>query len=243
VPAEKPPQFGARQERLNMNVLGFDSAGQSCAAAVLRDGRVAARRFVAMERGQAALLLPMIEAVLAEAGLGMAGLDLIAATVGPGAFTGLRIGLAAARGLALASGVPVIGVTTFAAVAAAVPAALRAGRSLLVALDSKRAELFVQAFADDRGACGDGALVAPADLAAWVPAGPLLLAGDAAPRAAAALSGRDVAMAPGPGQPDAVDVARLGAGAWRPGSRPPLPVPLYLRPPDTTLPRRSVAAR
>jgi tRNA threonylcarbamoyladenosine biosynthesis protein TsaB len=218
-----------------VTVLGFDCAGSGCSAALLRDGVVAARRAAVMERGQAEALLPMIRAVLEEAGAPLAACDLIAVTVGPGAFTGLRIGLAAARGLALASGVPAMGVTSFAAVAAGVPPALAEAGSLVVALESKRREIFVQRIAADGGPAGDAAHVRPADLGDWVPPGPLVLAGDAAARAAAALAGREIRLAPGPGVPDPADIARVALRAWRPGTPPPRP--LYLRAPDTTMPR------
>ncbi len=99
-----------------MKVLAFDCSGASCSAAVLIDDRPAAQRFAPMERGHAETLLPMIETVLREAALTPAALDLLAVTVGPGSFTGLRIGLAAARGLALARKLPAIGVTSFDAV-------------------------------------------------------------------------------------------------------------------------------
>jgi len=226
-----------------VSVLAFDTAGNGCSAAVLREGRLAARRFAAMARGQSEQLLPMIAAVLAEAAVPIATLDLIAVTVGPGAFTGLRIGIAAARGLALASGVPALGITSFAAVAAQVPLETLAGRSLVVALDSRRAELYLQAFGHDGVALGEGALVSAADLARWVPAGPLLLAGDAAPALAAALAPRRPDLAPGPGIADAANVARLAAAAWYPGLRPPPPRPLYLRAPDTTAPRHAATGR
>src|SRR6185312_15940745 len=173
-----------------VSVLAFDTAGNGCSAAVLRDGKIAAHRFAAMARGQSEQILPMIDTVLGEAGVAITALDLIAVTVGPGAFTGLRIGIAAARGLALASGVPALGITSFAAVAAQVPRAARAGRALVVALDSRRTELYLQAFDASGVPLGDGALVAPADLADWVPSGSLLLAGDAAPTLAAALTCR-----------------------------------------------------
>lgn len=220
-----------------VTVLGFDCAGPGCSAAVVVDGTVAARRASVMERGQAAALLPMIEAVLAAAALTVPALDLIAVTVGPGAFTGLRIGIAAARGLALAGGVPAVGVTSFAAVAAAVPDAERCGRTLVVALDSKRAEIFLQAFAADGTAMRGGALVAPADLRAWLPPGPVLLAGDAAARTAAAAAEPRLALSAAAGIPDPADVARLGAAGWQPRQPSPLPRPLYLRAPDTSLPR------
>ena len=226
-----------------VSVLGFDCAGHACSAAVLSDGELVARRFERMERGHAEALVPMIAEVLDEAGLAADALDLIAVTTGPGAFTGLRIGLAAARGLALASGVALIGVTSFAAVAAAVPEAARDGRRLIVALDSKRREFYLQAFASDAGE-GEGALVAPEQAAAWLPPGALLLAGDAAPALARHLGpGCDAVLAEGPGLADAAEVARLGAARWRPGLRPPTPRPLYLREPDTTPPRPAARRR
>lgn len=220
-------------------MLAFDCAGRGCSAAVLLDNRVAARRFALMEHGQAAALLPMIEAVLAEADQAVAALDVIGVTVGPGAFTGLRIGLAAARGLALASAVPVIGITTFAAVAAGVPDAMRSAGTLVTAVDSRRAEIYLQCFTPAGEPASDAALLPPAQIADWVPAGPLALAGDAAPRAAAALAGRAVTLVPGAGVPDAADVARLAAARWRPGAAPAMPRPLYLRAPDTSMPRRA----
>ncbi len=226
-----------------VSVLAFDTAGSSCSAAVLRQGAVRARRFELMARGQAEALMPMIAAVLEEAQMSIEALDLLAVTVGPGAFTGLRIGLAAARGLALASDRPLIGITSFAAVAAQIPEEARSGRTLVAALDSKRREFYLQAF-DGGGPLGEGALVAPEAVAGFLPPGPLLLAGDAAPALARLLGGRrDVDLAGGSGLADAADVARLAAARWRPGLRPPPPQPLYLRAPDTTMPRRPAAGR
>jgi tRNA threonylcarbamoyladenosine biosynthesis protein TsaB len=215
-----------------MKVLAFDCSGASCSAAVLIDDRPAAQRFVPMERGHAETLLPMIETVLREAALTPAGLDLLAVTIGPGSFTGLRIGLAAARGLALARKVPAIGVPSFDAVVAE-----EAGeRPLFIALESKRAELFLQR--RDRSDPRLPALVAPEEWAAILPPGACCLAGDGAARLAAAVGRDDVAVLPGHGLPDPVALARLGAARWQAGDRTPL-APLYLRAPDTTAPRQT----
>ena len=92
-----------------MRILAFDTATSACSAALWEDGRVGARRFETMTRGHAEALVPMIADVMDEAGTNFPRLDLIAVTVGPGAFTGLRIGLAAARGMALAAAVPCLG--------------------------------------------------------------------------------------------------------------------------------------
>jgi tRNA threonylcarbamoyladenosine biosynthesis protein TsaB len=214
-----------------VKILAFDCAGNSCSAAVLVGERVAAHRFVAMERGQAEALMPMIASVLAEAGLEISALDLLAVTTGPGGFTGLRIGLATARGLALASNLPLLGISCFEAVAGAVPIALRS-QPVVIALESKREELFLQLFAP---LPGPAALVTPAAWASFAPAGPLVVAGDGASRFAAALGRSDIALAHGPGLADAADVARIAVERWCRGERPPA-VPLYLRAPDTTGP-------
>lgn len=132
-----------------MILLALDTATESCSAAVSHNGEALARRFERLRRGQAERLVPMIEEVMAEARADYRALDGIAATVGPGSFTGVRVGLAAARGLALAAGVPLIGVSTLEAVAAAVPAAERHGRTVLAALDALRGRLYTQRFASD----------------------------------------------------------------------------------------------
>jgi tRNA threonylcarbamoyladenosine biosynthesis protein TsaB len=216
-----------------MKVLAFDCSGASCSAAVLIDDRAAAQRFASMERGHAETLLPMIETVLREAALTPAMLDLLAVTVGPGSFTGLRIGLAAARGLALARGLPAIGVPSFDVVLAEEAD----DRPLFIVLESKRAELFVQR--RDRADSRLPALVPPAEWLAILPPGPCALAGDGAPRLAVALGRSDITVLPGHGRPDPVALARLGAARWQAGDRTPL-MPLYLRAPDTTTPRQAV---
>jgi len=221
-----------------MFVLGFDSAGAGASVALLRDGAVVATRDTARERGQAEILMPMIAEVLDEGGIAASRLDLIGVSVGPGSFTGLRIAIAAARGLALATGVPAIGVTAFAAIAAQVPMARRDGRALLVALDTRRDDFYLQLFASE--ASGDPVAIGAAAVAAWTPPVPLLLAGDAAHRLAPALAGRDLAMGTAV-RVEGADVARLAAAAYRPGLAIAPPQPLYLRPPDTTLPRDNPA--
>jgi tRNA threonylcarbamoyladenosine biosynthesis protein TsaB len=218
-----------------VNVLAFDCCTQACSVAVLADGRVLAQRAQAMGRGQAEVLMPMIQAVVAEAGLSWAEIGLVGVTVGPGTFTGLRIGLAAARGMAVAAGLPVAGVTTTETVAHAVPEAERRGRTLLVAIDGKRADVFLQAFAEDLTPLGEPAALMPDDIAR-IYTGPLVLAGDAAHRLAefcpdAVLSSAEIT-------PNPVVLAGLAARHYCEG-RSLSPVPLYLRPPDVTLPSAS----
>jgi tRNA threonylcarbamoyladenosine biosynthesis protein TsaB len=225
-----------------MKILAFDTTAGACSAAVLgADGAVLAHRREILVRGHAEILMPMVREVLSAAAFDVAALDLLAVTTGPGAFTGIRIGLAAARGLALASGRPLVGVTSLEAVAASVPPAERAGRALLVAIDSRRGDFFVEIFdAAGRTLVAAGA-VAPGNLSRMAPSGDFLLAGDAALRAAEILtaSGRTVAFAGDCGPPDAVAVARLARIRW-PADRPrSVPQPTYLRAPDVTLPTPS----
>ncbi|MGZ3215645.1 tRNA (adenosine(37)-N6)-threonylcarbamoyltransferase complex dimerization subunit type 1 TsaB [Paracoccus sp. T5] len=92
-------------------VLGFDTSAAHCAAALLRGDRLLTIRHEEMAKGQAERLMPMLEELLAEAGLGWRDLDALGVGTGPGNFTGIRVAVAAARGLALALRVPAIGVS------------------------------------------------------------------------------------------------------------------------------------
>ncbi len=220
-----------------MKILALDTATKSCSAALWRDGGVVARRFRLMERGQAEGLAPMVAEVLLEAREDIPGLDLIAVTTGPGAFTGLRIGLAAAAGYGLAAGLPVLGVTTLEAVAAGVDKKEPNGRRLLVALDSKRADFYVQVFSPQLKALGRPLALIADKLATLVENGPVLVAGDAAGAAVRALrdAGLDAEPSAAPGLPDAVHICAIAArrvveSPPVPGAPP--PAPLYLRPPD-----------
>src|SRR3954462_11948267 len=103
-----------------MLILAIDTALDACAAAVLDTtaGGVVAQESQTMKRGHAEALMPLIARVMKSSGIAFTALDRIAATTGPGSFTGLRVGLSAARGIALAPGKPVVGVTTLTAFAA-----------------------------------------------------------------------------------------------------------------------------
>lgn len=225
-----------------MKLLALDTATNACSAALWDGDRIVAHRAKAMVRGHAEALMPMIRDVLdaASCGDGIASLDAIAVTVGPGAFTGVRIGLAAARAMGLAAGLPVLGLTTLAVVASSQE---QTEGPLLVALDSKRADIYVQVFDANGAPCSEPAALLPALLPTLLPAGETVaVAGDARAAAAAALAdaGLDHCVLDGPERPDAAAVARLAAARWRdrlpPPDTPP-PAPLYLRPPDVSPPR------
>jgi tRNA threonylcarbamoyladenosine biosynthesis protein TsaB len=218
-------------------LLAFDAAGSACSAAVWAEGRVVARCRERMVRGQAERLMPMIAEVVERSARDYGDFDALAATRGPGGFTGVRITLATGRGLALALDRPLIGVSSFEVAAAAVPPEASAGRLLAVLIESKRAELYLQAFDAARRALMPGRLVAPEDLDQALPPGRLLLAGDGARRALAPLRGcgRDAVLASGPQDCDAAALAALVAE--RPAGRPGAITPLYLRAPDVTPPQ------
>jgi tRNA threonylcarbamoyladenosine biosynthesis protein TsaB len=228
-------------------LLAIDTAGSACSVALGHGGAVLAAERLAMRYGHAEALVPMIDRVMAAAALPRSALDGVAVAVGPGGFTGIRVGLGAAQGIALALNLQLIGVSSFAAVAAALPAAPGVA---LVALDSRREDLYVQLF--DRAAgvpLAQPAAIMPEDLAEHIRAlvgdQTLLLAGDMAEPAAAVLGGRFAAEIAAGSAPDATGVVTAALCQIRrePAGSPARP--LYLRPPDVTLPKRQtpVAAR
>ena len=217
-----------------MRLLALDTATEACSVALWVDGAVAMAQRRLMVRGHAEALMPMVAAVMAESGLAYGDIDAFAVTRGPGTFTGLRIGLAAARGLALAATRPLIGLTTLEVLAASVPVARR-GQSLMAAIDARRDEIYGQVFATDLTPLGEPAARSADALAAepWVP--PLQVVGTAAQRMADLL-GDGVTALPGDGCPDAAVAVALAATRSLPAVGVPV-APLYLRPPDARLPR------
>jgi tRNA threonylcarbamoyladenosine biosynthesis protein TsaB len=224
-------------------VLALDAAGSASSVAVAAGDVLLAAARVETAHGQAERLMPLVDRTMRAAGLAAAALDLIAATVGPGSFTGIRVGLAAAQGIALAIGKPLFGVTGFEAVAAG-PAlrAIAADCALLIALESRREDLYVQLFDRQRRPCGEPVAAIPADLACLVGAlvgeAPLLVAGDAAGPAAAALAHRPRISQVADSAPDAQGVWRAALCRWRRGARASGARPFYLRPPSTSSPNR-----
>lgn len=227
-----------------MITLGLDTATSACAVALwdAASGRALAVRAEQMQRGLAEKLVPMVNDVLADAGIAYADIRRIGVTVGPGTFTGLRVGLAAARGFALAAGCPLVGVTTLEAAVAGLDPALCRGRTLLAAIESRRDDLFVQAFGDGLDPLGDPADVLPGDLPAWaaahLPVGPLLIVGDAAGRTVDALGPwpAPVQAVVTEGVAEALATARIAAAQDAAGLARRVADPFYLRPPDVTLP-------
>lgn len=214
-----------------MRLLALDGSLARASAALWADGVVVAHRAVAGERMQPTALPPLAEEVLRDAG----ALDAVAVVVGPGGFTGLRTGIALAEGIALGHGVPVIGVTTGEALAAALPDAIRAGREVWAAVDTKRGKVALERIAPG-GLLATPLLVVPeAELPR--PEGPVAVVGDAAPLVAARLLARDAdAMLTASRLPDA-GAAALVAALRLSGALPPRDAaPLYAEPPAVRRP-------
>ncbi len=230
-------------------LLAIETASSACSAAVLRGGAVVATEHRALRHGHAEVLLPMVARIVARAGLTPSEIEIVAAAIGPGGFTGIRVGLAAAHGIALAAGARLVGVSSFIAVAVRVAALdeVARDRPLLVALDSRRDDLYVQIFAPGTAKpLGPPQAVLPDALGAYAASlagdAPLLIAGDAAAAAAAALDSRTGRAIAGDSAPDALGVAAAALDCLQDGAAPGAVRPLYLRPPEVTLPKRPAPA-
>ncbi|SFP36009.1 tRNA threonylcarbamoyl adenosine modification protein YeaZ [Tranquillimonas alkanivorans] len=206
-------------------ILAFDTSAAHCAAALRSDGSLLDVREESMARGQAERLMPLLEEVLAGQGLGWRDLDAIAVGVGPGNFTGIRISVAAARGLALSLGVPAVGVSNFEVWAADAPC--------LICLDAPREQAFVQMFEAD-GSRGAPRLLQPDAPVDDLRRDGLRLVGPAAPRLAERLKGEPVEAEP-PVLP--ARIAEIAARKLADGAESGRPAPLYVRPADAAPPR------
>jgi tRNA threonylcarbamoyladenosine biosynthesis protein TsaB len=226
-----------------MLILAIDTALDACAAAVLdtRSSTVIATESQSMKRGHAEALMPLIGRVMKESGLPFAALDRVAVTTGPGSFTGLRVGLSAARGIGLAAGKPVVGLTTLSAYAAPIVSE-NGEHPILAAIDARHDQVYFQAVSAN-GSSLIRPKVAPISeaLAASRFGAPHLVG-----NAAKILADHWPSDAPAPVQvealpaPDITWVAWLGA-AVEPSTAP--PKPFYLRAPDAKPSQQAVASQ
>jgi tRNA threonylcarbamoyl adenosine modification protein YeaZ len=214
-----------------MLVLAIDTALEACSAALLdsRSGTLLASESVPMTRGHAEALMPMIGRVMDEAALPFADLDRIAVTTGPGSFTGLRVGIAAARGIALAAGKPAIGLSTFAAFAAP-HVAKDETTPVAAAVDARHEHVYLQVFGTGGRTTVPPCIVSLHEAAKVSAVDSVRIAGTGAAQLAKAWpqDAPQPALVDQRSAPDILWVARLGAAA--PESRVP-PKPLYLRAP------------
>jgi tRNA threonylcarbamoyladenosine biosynthesis protein TsaB len=215
-----------------MLILAIDTALDACAAGVLDTDAAAliAQESQAMKRGHAEALMPLIGRVIKEAGIAFAALDRIAVTTGPGSFTGLRVGLSAARGIALAANKPVVGLSTLTAYAAPV-VARNAAQPVISAIDARHDHVYFQVVSGDGGSLIRPRVATLEEALGASRFGAAHLVGNAAK----ILADRWPADAPPPFKVDpqpAPDIAWLGwlGAAVSPDSAPARPY--YLRAPD-----------
>lgn len=227
-----------------MRVLAIDTALEACSAALLdtTQGSLLASLSLPMTRGHAESLMPVIDTVMRDSGLSFSDLDRIAVTTGPGSFTGLRVGIAAARGIGLAAGKPVVGLTTLTALAAPLIAA-DDRLPVTAAIDARHDHVYAQIFGPGGRTVLSARIISVADaVRAAIAMDKMRLVGSGAtlmaaawPPAAALHSVDDRRAA------DIGWVARLGAASDPQQSA---PRPFYLRAPDAQpqdaaqLPRR-----
>ncbi len=193
-------------------ILAFDTSAAHCAAVLVSDGRVLAERREDMVRGQAERLFPLLVETLEEVGIGWQDLDALGVGIGPGNFTGLRIGVAAARGLALSTGLAAFGIDGFTARAEG------AGLPALICIAAPRDLLHVRRTGDE--AVETVSVQGAFDIAANES---LSLVGEAVDKPAR--------------YPLAEAVARIAERRRAAGERPGRPSPFYVRPPDAAPPR------
>lgn len=212
-------------EAANMKLLAIDCAANLCAACVYDAGPgiELGRHVLDLGKGHAEHLMAAIEAALKAGGIGYQDLDAVAVSIGPGSFTGLRVGVSTARGLALALKIPAIGVTTLEALAAEA-ANTFPGRAVLAALDAGREELHAALFDKALVLTYGPAVATLSEATAMAVDAAAVLAGTAAPQIAAA-AGNSFDIGPVAATADIATYARLAA-AKGPGEK---PKPLYLR--------------
>lgn len=220
-----------------MLLLALDSAPSVSSAALCDDaGGILGYRRGDEGPDQADRLIELIDGVLRDAGLDYGGIDVIAVNCGPGSFTGIRAGVAAARGLALATGRPVVAVNSLEVVAAVLGP--QSAGTIVAALDARRGQVYLQMFDHELVALGEPRAAVPESVRLAGLQAPIRLAGSGAPLVRAALPD-EVAVLQESVPTDALGVARRAIARLAAGERP-VPgatvKPLYLRPPDARLP-------
>jgi len=209
-----------------LKILGIDVCTGFCSVAVVDGGTLRVLKHEPMIRGHAERLAPMVSEVCDEAGIAPTDFDGIAVTTGPGSFTGARLGVSFARGLAMATGIPAVGVTVFEALAAG------HGGEVIIALDGKNGSFLLQRLTNGHPAT-EPAEFLPEAIADISSDSPFAIIGPAAAAlfAMLAIGTQNRATLPTANDVTAQTVALLGTAKLQ-IDRPELPAPLYLRPAD-----------
>ncbi|MDM9647183.1 tRNA (adenosine(37)-N6)-threonylcarbamoyltransferase complex dimerization subunit type 1 TsaB [Rhizobium sp. S163] len=207
-----------------MIILALDTAGVDCAASVYDSSRntVLGEASDMIGKGHAEHLMGIVDRALDQAGVQLSDVERIAVTIGPGSFTGIRVGVAAARGFALSLGVPAVGITTLAVMAEA-ERERSPDRQVLAAMDAKRNEIYLQAFDADGTPLDEARAVTVEDAQAFAASFDGVITGSATPLLRPDATGEHSNHFP------ISIVARLAAAADPSSGK---PKPLYLRGPD-----------
>jgi tRNA threonylcarbamoyladenosine biosynthesis protein TsaB len=226
-----------------VRVLAIDTALAACSAALLdtETDSLLASQSLPMARGHAEALMPLLERLMKEAGMAFSDIDRVAVTTGPGSFTGLRVGIAAARGIALSADKPAVGLSTLSAYAA--PHMAEGRYPIVAAIDARHAHVYLQVFSPSGRTFTAPRLATLGEAVQAASTAPAHIVGSAAQSVAAAMPDTDAPPASVHARPapDIAWVARLGARVPE-GQSP--PTPQYLRAPDAQpqyaaqLPRR-----
>ncbi|MGL4323659.1 MAG: tRNA (adenosine(37)-N6)-threonylcarbamoyltransferase complex dimerization subunit type 1 TsaB [Beijerinckiaceae bacterium] len=223
-----------------MRVLAIDTALGACSTCVFDagTGQMLAHVSVPMSKGHAEAIIPQIDQMMAGVEGGFAALDRVAVTVGPGSYTGLRVGLSAANAIGFAAAKPVVGISTLSALAAPL---MTSGESTVVAaaIDARHGEIFIQMVTSSGRSIITPRQIPAKDAARMMGSGPIRLVGSGAPRLAveAWTIGIDAVVVDAPVAPGLVWVARLGALA-NPDDQP--AKPLYLKAADAKPSRKAL---
>ncbi len=215
-----------------MNILALDTSMGACSAALLRHDGVLFARQERMTRGHAEALMPMVADVMSESGVAFAALDRIGATTGPGSFTGVRIAISAARGLALVTGAKLFGVDSLTVMAKqALATGIAGGAPFAVAVDARRGMLYFGLYDGAARKLDGPLLIAPDDAANLLPGALRTAVGSGAATLAEAAASRGALIAARllDLEPSATELAALARDS---GETVPVLRPLYLRPPD-----------
>lgn len=215
-----------------MIVLALDTAGIDCSVAVYdaTSDRMLSIQTEMIGKGHAERLMALIEAAVADAGLALSNIDRIAVTIGPGSFTGIRVGVAAARGFALSLGIEAVGVTTLETMATHQLAAA-GGHPVIAAMDARRGEIYAQPFAADGTPLEEAQALPPEAVTLLATLHGATVFGTGAVAIAAAAAGEipQAGVKTVPDRFDIATVAKLGAAKPQGSEK---PKPLYLRGPD-----------
>lgn len=215
-----------------MIVLALDTAGIDCSVALydLSADKILSVQTDMIGKGHAEKLMAQIEVALAEAGITLQHVNRIAVTIGPGSFTGIRVGVAAARGLALSLGIEAVGITTLETMAAH-QLASAGGHPVIATMDAKRGEIYAQPFGADGSPLEEAQALPPEAVTALAMHHSATIFGTGAAAIAAAEAGET--SEPGSKTvPDRFDIATVAKlAATKPFGRA-KPKPLYLRGPD-----------